>query len=115
MTAALAAGLRLEQAHAALVARLDDALGTHHGLAWADFVLLAALQDSPHGLPQVTLAKRLAIPQSQLLKRLRPLQKLGWLAPVAGCPHDIALSGNGVRLLQQATETADDACSALPV
>ncbi len=35
--------------HAAMVYRLDDELGTHHGLSWADFVLLTVL-DAAAGL-----------------------------------------------------------------
>ena len=40
---ALQACLDRHLEHAAMVFMLDDELGTHHGLSWADFVLLSMI------------------------------------------------------------------------
>ncbi len=43
--------------HAALVFMLDDELGTHHGLSWADFVLLTVLDAAGGAAPATELAR----------------------------------------------------------
>ena len=48
--------------HAALVFLLDNELSTHHGLSWADFVLLAVLDTASGGAPATELARTLRTP-----------------------------------------------------
>jgi hypothetical protein len=56
--------------HAAMVFMLDDELGTHHGLSWADFVLLTVLDAAGGAAPATELARTLRTPASLLLLRL---------------------------------------------
>ncbi len=67
---ALRACMDRHLAHAAMVYRLDDELGTHHGLSWADFVLLTALDATSEATPAKELARSLCMPASQLLLQL---------------------------------------------
>jgi hypothetical protein len=48
--------------HAAMVFMLDDELGTHHGLSWADFVLLTVLDAAGGAAPATELARTLRTP-----------------------------------------------------
>lgn len=97
--------LRSERDRAATVFVLDEELGTHHGLSWADFVLLHDLQAGGWAEPQ--LASRLGLRRSALLMRVRPLEKLGLLARSgeAGRPV-VALRPAGHRVVREASETA---------
>jgi hypothetical protein len=72
--------LRMERDRAATTFVLDEELGTHHGLSWADFVLLHTLDDDGREMPQRQLAKRLGLHGSKLLMQIRPLEKLGLLS-----------------------------------
>ena len=111
--ARLHARLESERLRAAASFRLDDELGTHHGLSWADFVLLHALDDAAGPMAAADLAARLGMLRSHLLMRVRPLEKLGLLAREAGDPsrRTVALTGSGRRLLREARETAAAVCS----
>jgi predicted transcriptional regulator len=109
MTTALQACLERESVHARQVFRLDDELGTQHGLSWGDFVLLHALDDEQGGLPEAQLAQRLGTLRSRLLVRLLPLHKLGLVARTGeGAARCVALRPAGRRLL--ARETAAAVC-----
>lgn len=97
---------------AALVLQLDDQLGGWHGLSWADFVLLDAL-DAAGGLaPTADLARTLSMPGSRLLLQLLPLEKVGLLARRRGADglRQLALSSNGQRQCREARETAARVC-----
>jgi DNA-binding MarR family transcriptional regulator len=99
--------------HAALVFMLDDELGTHHGLSWADFVLLTVL-DAAGGVSSATdLARSLRMPASQLLLRLLPLEKTGLVQRVAegDGKRRVTLRLQGRRLLNEARDTAAHACA----
>ena len=109
---ALQACMDRHLAHAAMVYRLDDALGTHHGLSWAEFVLLTALDAASVATPAKELARTLCMPASQMLLQLLPLEKIGLLERVAdsnGKRH-VALRPQGRRLLREARDTAQHAC-----
>ena len=110
--AALQACLDREHARAAAVFRLDDELGTHHGIAWLDFVLLDALQSADAAMPDTELAARLGLLRSHLLMRVRPLQKLGLVTCQSDGEHSrsIALSVAGRRLANEARDTAAHVC-----
>ncbi len=99
--------------HAAMVYRLDDELGTHHGLSWADFVLLTALDAASEGTPATELARTLCMPASQLLLRLLPLEKIGLVERAAHSngQRRVKLRPQGRRLLHEARDTAENACA----
>ena len=67
---ALQACINQHLEHAAMVLLLDDELGTHHGLLWADFVLLTMLDAVGGTAPTSELAHTLSTPPSRLLQRL---------------------------------------------
>lgn len=110
---ALKACMDSHLAHAAVVFRLDDKLGTHHGLSWADFVLLTALDAASDGTPAMDLARSLCMPPSQLLLQLLPLEKIGLVERVADShgKRRVQLRPQGRRLLHEARETAESACA----
>lgn len=95
-------------AHAAMVFALDDALGTHHGLSWADFVLLTVLDAAGRAAPATELARSLHTPASHLLLRLLPLEKIGLLerATDGDGQRRVTLRPPGRRLLHEARDTA---------
>jgi DNA-binding MarR family transcriptional regulator len=110
--AALQACLARHQAHAALSFRLDEELGTHHGLAWSDFVLLEALDAAGGSLASAALAQRLGLLRSRLLLQLRPLEKTGVLERIdAPDGRRVALRPAGRGLLREARETAGAVCA----
>ena len=99
--------------HAAMVFMLDDELGTHHGLSWADFVLLTVLDAAGGAEPATALARSLHIPASHLLLRLLPLEKTGLVARAADDDgkRRVTLRPPGRRLLREARDTAANACA----
>lgn len=98
-------------AHAAWVFALDDELGAHHGLSWADFVLLTMLDAAGGTATATALARTLCTRPSQLLLRLLPLEKSGLLERVAdsSSKRHFTLRQQGRRLLSEARETAANA------
>ena len=111
---ALQARIDRHLAHAALVFLLDNELGTHHGLSWADFVLLTVLDAADGTAPAADLARTLCMPASHLLMRLLPLEKTGLVARTAdgNGKRRVTLRPSGRRLLHEARDTA--ACACLP-
>ena len=99
--------------HAAFAFRLDDELGAHHGLSWADFVLLTVLEAAGGAAPVTALARTLRTPASHLLLRLRPLEKTGLVERVADGDgkRRVTLRPQGRRLLHEARDTAAHACA----
>lgn len=99
--------------HAAKVFMLDDELGTHHGLSWADFVLLTVLDAAGGATPVKALARTLCMPASHLLLRLLPLEKTGLVQRAAGGDGErlVTLRPPGRRLLNEARDTASNACA----
>jgi DNA-binding MarR family transcriptional regulator len=99
--------------HAALVFVLDEELGTHHGLSWADFVLLTVLDAVGGAAPAKELARTLCMPASHLLLRLLPLEKTGLVERVAenDGKRRVTLRPQGRQLLHEARDTAADACA----
>ncbi|HZY18015.1 MAG TPA: helix-turn-helix domain-containing protein [Ramlibacter sp.] len=112
--AALVACLALDRAHASVQRKLDEGLGTLHGLAWRDFALLSTLAAAPQErLPLAALVEPVGLPLSGVVRRLAPLEKLGWLAREGrgDTPRTVVLRPGGRRLLQEAGETAADLCA----
>jgi len=99
--------------HAAVVSLLDDELGTHHGLSWADFVLLTVLDAAGGAAPATGLAHAVHTPASQLVLRLLPLEKTGLVERAADGDgkRRVLLRPQGRRLLHEARATAADACA----
>jgi MarR family transcriptional regulator, organic hydroperoxide resistance regulator len=113
--AELAACLALNRAHASLQLKLDDALGTLHGLGWSDFALLSALAAAPQErLPLSELVRPVGLSMSGVVRRLAPLEKLGLLAREGGVssPRVVVLQPTGRRLLRETEDTAADICAA---
>ena len=110
--AALQACMDRHLEHAALVFVLDEELGTHHGLSWADFVLLTVLDAAGGAAAATELARTLCMPASQLLLQLLPLEKIGLVE--RGADGDgkrrVTLRPQGRRLLHEARDTAANAC-----
>ena len=70
--------LRLARAHAVLLRRFDNALGSQHGISFGDFQLLNHLARAPEGrLRRVDLAERVGLTASGVTRTLLPLEKIG--------------------------------------
>lgn len=110
---ALQACLDRHLEHAAVEFVLDDELGTRHGLSWADFVLLTALDAAGGATPATQLARSLHTPASRLLLRLLPLEKTGLVerATDGDGKRRVKLRQPGRRLLREARDTAANACA----
>ena len=100
--------------HAAMVFMLDEELGTHHGLSWADFVLLTVLDAAGAAVPAEELARTLCMPASHLLLRVLPLQKIGLVERTAdnNGKRRVRLRPQARTLLREAEDTAQKACAA---
>jgi MarR family transcriptional regulator, organic hydroperoxide resistance regulator len=110
---ALDAHVERERMHAALSFELDEALGTHHGISWPDFVLLHSLDEASTTMTYPQMAKRMCILQSQLLRRMLPLKKTGLVAHMASDAggRAVLLTDAGRRVLREARETAAWVCA----
>lgn len=110
---ALQAGVDRHLEHAALVFMLDDELGTHHGLSWADFVLLTVLDAAGGAATAKALARTLCMPASHLLLRLLPLEKTGLVERAADAEgkRRVMLRPQGRRRLREARDTAATVCA----
>ncbi len=99
--------------HAAKVFVLDDRLGTHHGLSWADFVLLTVLDAAGGASPVKALAHAMSMPASHLLLRLLPLEKTGLVERASDDDGErrVTLRPQGRRLLNEARDTASMVCA----
>lgn len=70
--------LRLARANAVLIRRFDNALGSYHGISFADFQILNHLQEAPDGkLRRIDLAERVGLSASGVTRALLPLEKIG--------------------------------------
>ena len=73
--------VRLTRAYSVLTRRLDNKLGSVHGLSFSDFMVLSYLQRSPGArLRRVDLAERMGLTASGVTRTLLPLEKLGLIA-----------------------------------
>lgn len=106
--------LQLDLAHARLRRKLDDELGTLHGLGFADLVLLQSLADGARAAGE--LERPLGTRASQVIRQVMALEKSGWLERCEqGGRRVVALRPPGRRLLGEAMETAAHICGkALP-
>ena len=75
---ALSAVLRLFRVEALIAARFGPSLGSVHGLALSEVLLLLQLDRAPLGrLRRVDLAERLHVSQSTITRMCLPLEKTG--------------------------------------
>lgn len=114
-TQALDTCMRLQLAHARLRRKLDDELGTLHGMGMDDFVLLRALAEAGDtGLPAAELERPLGVQRSAVVRQVIALEKTGLVRREVDAQglRRVQLRGPGRRLLQEATETAAAICAA---
>lgn len=112
----LQACLALRAAHASLTLKLDDELGTHHGLGWSEFALLSVLARSDAGQLRLTeLALLLGLSLSNALRQILALEKIGLLErldnPTKLRDRRIRLRQAGRAALAAAEETAEEVCT----
>lgn len=108
--------LDLARAQALLADRLDERLGTLHGISFSDFQLLSHLNRAPGArLRRAELAARVALSASGVTRSLLPLEKIGLVAREPD-PRDTRLSyatltAAGRALLPSAADTAQLICA----
>jgi DNA-binding MarR family transcriptional regulator len=95
--------------------QLDEELGLYHGIDFDDFALLHWLARA--GGEQTALgilASELGTSRSVLLRRLRPLEKIGLVACHGGVPdRRVALRPPSLRVLKTAHDTVASVCARL--
>ncbi len=107
--------LKVSQAHASLNLKLDDELGTLHGLSLNDFILLRHLARAEGGRMAVTdLVRPMGVQLSAVTRQLLPLEKTGHVQrepALAGGARSVVLRPAGRRLVGDAMVTADAICA----
>jgi DNA-binding MarR family transcriptional regulator len=113
VSAALDLCRAIHAAQCSLQLKLDEELGTLHGIGWNQFNLLAALDDAGGSLPLLDLPRPLGLPRSGVVRMLLPLEKVGLVAREA-VAHErrVRLCSGGRRVLHEARETAAGICGA---
>ncbi|MBS0055894.1 MarR family transcriptional regulator [Yersinia sp. Marseille-Q3913] len=70
--------LALYRAHASLQLKLDDELGTYHGISFSDFALLNVIARSDGDRINISvLVNKMGKPQSAVVRQLIALEKIG--------------------------------------
>lgn len=105
--------MALQGAHASLQGKLDFELGLRHGIGFADFVLLDAIDRADTGrLGTAQLVRPLGQTRSAVLRQVIVLEKIGLVAREDGEDgRQVALRSAGRAVLQGARETAGYICS----
>jgi DNA-binding IclR family transcriptional regulator len=105
--------LAIHRAHASLQLKLDDELGTYHGISFNDFALLNLLAQADGGRVRVpALVRPLGQPQSAVLRQLIVLEKIGLVVREgANGFRQAVLRPAGRALVNAARETADSICT----
>lgn len=105
--------LSFHRAYARLRIQLDEELGTYHGIDLDEFALLHSLEgreDDTAGLE--TIAADLGTSCSALLRRLRPLEKIGLVAYNSSIKdRRITLRRPGLSLIKTAHDTIERVCA----
>jgi DNA-binding MarR family transcriptional regulator len=102
--------LQISLAHASLTLKLDEVLGTFHGLSLNDFILLRLLSQAEGGrLPLAGLMRPLGVRMSAVLRQLVPLEKTGYLQREPG--RMVALRPAGRAQVNEAAGSAGWVCS----
>jgi DNA-binding MarR family transcriptional regulator len=94
-------------AYAKLRLQLDEELGLYHGIDFDDFALLHWLASGGGGpIALEEAAAGLAISRSALLRRLRPLEKIGLIECHGGvADRSIALRPPSLQVIKTAHDT----------
>jgi DNA-binding MarR family transcriptional regulator len=105
--------LALHRAHASLQLKLDNELGTYHGIHFNDFALLNFLAQGDGGRVSIPeLVRPLGLPQSAVLRQLIVLEKIGLVVREgANGDRQAVLRPAGRALVNAARETADSICT----
>jgi DNA-binding IclR family transcriptional regulator len=105
--------LALHRAHASLQLKLDDELGTYHGISFSDFALLNLLAQADGGRVSIPeLVRPIGQPQSVVLRQLIVLEKIGLVVrDGANGLRQVVLRPAGRALVNAARETADSICT----
>lgn len=98
----------LHRLHARLRLALDERLAAHHGIDFEDFMLLHTL-DQGGAMSLASLGRDLGSALASLLKRTRPLEKIG-LVQCEGAlsQRRISLAPAGRRVLGSAEGTVEE-------
>jgi MarR family transcriptional regulator, organic hydroperoxide resistance regulator len=109
--------LALNLVHAGLKMKLDDDLGTLHGLSMSDFLVLHRLSLASGGrLPLSALVSDLGVPLSGVVRQLMALEKIGLLQresdPMTDGRRCVAIRPAARRLVKEALASAELVCSA---
>ncbi|MBG9388619.1 MarR family winged helix-turn-helix transcriptional regulator [Caenimonas aquaedulcis] len=111
---AMALCMQVCDAYARLMLKLDDVLGTMHGLGLAEFRLLRALASAPQErLPVAALVSPMGVRLSGVTRQLMPLEKTGQLRRESGTDgkrYAVLLPG-GKRAVREAEVTAEAICA----
>ena len=107
--------IKVSQAHANLNLKLDNELGTLHGLSLNDFILLYVLSRAEDGRMAVTdLVRPMGVQLSAVTRQLVLLEKTGRLQREPEATGDgkryVAIRPAGKRLLNEALTTAESVC-----
>ncbi len=95
--------------YARIALALDEALGTHHGIGWADWLLLDLLQAEGGHVTTAHAAKCQGLTPTHLLQQVLPMEKLGLLRRTR-TPEGarfLTIASSGQRVLQEARYTAE--------
>ena len=104
--------LTIHRAYAKLRFQLDEELGIFHGIDFDDFALLHALASADGPTSLASLAAELGVSRSVMLRRLRPLEKIGLIDYHGGVTdRRIALRSAGLSLIKTAHETVGGVCA----
>jgi DNA-binding MarR family transcriptional regulator len=99
-----------------LVARVDEVLSIHHGLALGDLALLLELAGAPNQtLRRAEIARRLGITPSGVARQLAPLERIGLVGREPARDARLALvtlTAAGARVVADARATAEEAAGA---
>jgi MarR family transcriptional regulator, organic hydroperoxide resistance regulator len=108
--------LNFHRVYAQLRLQLDEELGIFHGIDFDDFALLHALAGADGPTSLARLSAELGVARSVMLRRLRPLEKIG-LVDFHGGVTDrrIALRPAGRGLITTANETVGGVCAQQPL
>jgi DNA-binding MarR family transcriptional regulator len=108
--------LTFHRVYAKFRLQLDEELGIFHGIDFDDFALLHALASADAPTNLASLAVELGASRSVMLRRLRPLEKIGLVVYHGGVTdRRITLRTAGLRLMKTAHETVDGLCSQQPL
>lgn len=106
--------LGISLAHASLSLKLDEELGTHHGLSLSDFIALRQIAQAQGGcLPVTDLVRPMGMRLSAVVRMLLPLEKTGLLqreGATGGNVRCVAILPAGRRVLGEALATAVAVC-----